>query len=82
MTFSLPVEKTEKLRDLCQETLNSPQITLRELSSLIGKLRATAPAIIPAPLQLRYLQQVLIKAQRGGGGGIITRYQWVLLRIA
>ena len=66
MTFSLPVEKTEKLRDLCQETLNSQQITLRELSSLIGKLRATAPAIIPSPLQLRYLQQVLIKAQRGG----------------
>ena len=65
MTFSLPVEKTEKLRDLCQETSNSQQITLRELSSLIGKLRATAPAIIPAPLQLRYLQQVLIKAQRG-----------------
>ena len=66
MTFSLPREKIESLKGLCQNILTSKQITLRELSSLVGKLRATAPAVIPAPLQLRYLQQVLVRGQQKG----------------
>jgi hypothetical protein len=64
MTFSLPEKKLSKLKSLCQEKLTSQRSTLRELCSIIGKLRATAPAVIPAPLQLRYLQQVCILAQR------------------
>ena len=63
MTLSLPEGKTQSLTKLCQQTLTSQQITLRELSSLIGKLRATSPAIVPAPLQLRYLQHLLIQKQ-------------------
>ena len=50
MTFSLPQRKVTKLKNLCQKTLTSPQITLRELSSLVGKLRATATAVIPPHL--------------------------------
>ena len=64
MMFFLPREKVEKLRSLCQRTLTSSQITLRDLSALIGKLRATSPAIFPAPLQLRGLQQDLVQAQQ------------------
>ena len=63
MTLYLPEGKAQSLTKLCQQTLTSQQITLRELSSLIGKLRATAPAIMPAPLQLRYLQHLLIQKQ-------------------
>ena len=55
--------KMEKLKALCQDRYASRVITVRNLCSLIGKLRATAPAVIPAPLQLRYLQQALISAQ-------------------
>ena len=64
MTLSLPEGKAQSLTKLCQHTLTSQQITLKELASLIGKLRATAPAILPAPLQLRYLQQLLIQKQQ------------------
>ena len=64
MTLSLPETKVKNLTSLCQEILISPQITLRKLASLIRKLRATAPAIIPAPLQIRNLQQCLIQAQQ------------------
>ena len=64
MTLSLPMEKVQKLKKLCQVTLTSKQVTLHELSSLIGKLRATAPAILVAPLQLRYLQNLLKRGQQ------------------
>ena len=64
MTLSLPIKKVQKLKKLCQNTLTSKQVTLHELSSLIGKLRATAPAILVAPLQLRYLQNLLKRGQQ------------------
>ena len=64
MTLSLPETKVKNLTSLCQEILISLQIILRKLASLIGKLRATAPAIIPAPLQIRNLQQCLIQSQQ------------------
>ena len=64
MTLSLPETKGKNLTSLCQEILISPQITLRKLASLIEKLRATAPTIIPAPLQIQNLQQCLIQAQQ------------------
>ena len=38
--------------------------SLRHLSTIIGKLYETLPAIEAAPLQIRYLQQDLIQAQR------------------
>ena len=66
MTIFLPERKIRELVRLCKERLTKKEHSLREMSQLIGKLYSTAPAIIPAPLQLRYLQQDLIKAQRGG----------------
>ena len=63
LSFSLPEAKVQKLTLLCQEAHTAPVITLRSLCSLLGKLRATAPAVTPAPLQLRYLQQSCIRAQ-------------------
>ena len=63
LTFSLPKDKEEKLTSLCREIYSAPMISLRRLCSLLGKLRATAPAVSPAPLQLRFLQQSCIQAQ-------------------
>ena len=51
MTIHLPSNKTTALMSLCEQTLISTQITLRDLSKLIGKLRSTAPAITPAPFR-------------------------------
>ena len=39
-------------------------ISLRNLASLIGKLQATSPAISMAPMQVRALQQDLIRGQQ------------------
>ena len=60
----LPTEKVEKLLKLCKETLSQGKVTLRELASTIGKLYSTQPAMAMAPLQVRALQQDLIRAQQ------------------
>ena len=64
MTVWLPKEKVQKLLNLCQDTLKQEVISLRNLASLIGKLQATSPAISMAPMQVRALQQDLIKGQQ------------------
>ena len=66
MTFSIPQAKIEKLTKISLEMLEKGEPSVRELSSIIGKLRATAPAFIHAPLQVRYLQLALIEAQHQG----------------
>ena len=52
MTIHLPSHKTTALMSLCEQTMISKQITLRDLSKMIGKLRSTAPAITPASLKI------------------------------
>ena len=66
MTFSIPQAKIEKLTKISLEMLEKGEPSVRELSSIIGKLRATAPAFTHAPLQVRYLQLALIEAQHQG----------------
>ena len=66
MTLTLPEEKAKSLVTLCSDTLRSERLTLRELARVIGKLKATAPAFTHAPLQTRYLQQILVKAVSQG----------------
>ena len=68
MTVTLPEEKIQDLISTCRETLLTKDLCLRDTARLIGKLYATAPAISQAPLQLRSLQQNLIKAQKIGKG--------------
>ena len=41
MTLSVPVEKISSLTELCKTTLQANDLSLRELSSVVGKLRAT-----------------------------------------
>ena len=66
MTLSVPQEKAVNLGELCKTTLLADNLSLWELSRVVGKLRATAPALTHAPLQIRYLQQILIKAVSQG----------------
>ena len=61
--ISLSEKKLRKLISLCRGAYNNPVMSLRSLCSLIGKLWSTSPAVTPAPLQLRYLQQCCIAAQ-------------------
>lgn len=62
MTMSLTEAKSISLTKLCQKTLISKKLSLRKLGSLIGKLVATAPAVTPCMLQVRYLQQLQIQS--------------------
>ena len=55
MTMTVSQEKVDKLISLCQKVLSSKEVSLQDLSSLIGKLIATSPAVTPACLQTRYL---------------------------
>ena len=60
MSISLPVEKVENTVKLGQEILVKDRISLRELSKLIGKLTSTYAAVLPAPLNCKWLQMNLI----------------------
>ena len=56
MKISLPQEKLVRLMSKCEHVAGSKEITITELTMLIEKLRSTAQAILPAQLQVRYLQ--------------------------
>ena len=56
-TMKSPKEKAKTLIQKCKEIFKSKMISLRKLSSIIGTLVSTAPAVFPAPLQYRYLQK-------------------------
>ena len=64
MEIWLPTEKAQNILTLCRDTIQTKRLTLRRLASLIGKLQATLAAIPLAPMQIRALQQDLIKAQQ------------------
>ena len=55
-------EKLAKIVNLCELTISQPKTTVRQLSSLMGKLASTAVAVIPSPLYLRNLQRAIREA--------------------
>ncbi len=59
MTFQVPENKISDLKNMCEQTLKTNKLNLRKLAKVMGKLRATAQAFSPAPLQLRNLQSLL-----------------------
>ena len=58
LTLSLPRDKIRKVRKECQEVMESPQNTIRQLTKLLGLLSSTIQAVFPAPLYFRHLQEV------------------------
>ena len=64
MTLTLPQEKVNKLRLKCEKLISNPRTTLWEVTSLVGSLCSTAQAVLPAMLQIRFLQQQQIAAIR------------------
>ena len=52
-SFSLPQEKVEKIISQCQSIVSTNQVSLRELTSLIGRLTSSVIAVLPVPLQYR-----------------------------
>ena len=62
MTLALTEEKMKKVILKCQNLLSHPQTTVLELTKLIGLMSSTVQAVLPARLQLRYLQQQQIQS--------------------
>ena len=57
LSLSLPRDKIRKIQSKCQDLLNTPVTTVRELSKFLGLLSSSIQPVFPAPLHYRYLQQ-------------------------
>ncbi|XP_038053575.1 uncharacterized protein LOC119726028 [Patiria miniata] len=64
MTLSLNQEKIVKIISHCQEILEAQTVTVRQLSSLIGRLSSTILAVFQAQIFYRSLQEDKISALR------------------
>ena len=58
VTLLLPNSKVESIKSHCNYLLALPEVSVRDLSQLIGKLTASIQAIFPAPLHYRHLQHL------------------------
>jgi len=66
MTLTLPEDKVIDIRQRCLHMLQERSTTVREMAKLIGKLTATAQAVLPAPLFYRRLQMQKSRALLAG----------------
>ena len=56
LEISLTKEKIQKVKTKCQNLLTEPETSILELTRVIGLLKSTIQAVLPARLQYRYLQ--------------------------
>ena len=61
MEMSLSEEKVQKIIVKCLKMLEKKKVSIREVFQLIGTLSSTTMAILPAPLQYRFLQKQVIQ---------------------
>ena len=64
LTFAIPQKKLVRLKEMCKALMLRESPTVRDLAKAMGRLRATAPAFSPAPLQLRNTQLLIRRALR------------------
>ena len=64
MCLSFPKEKVLKIQSQCQDVHAKGQVTVHKLTELLGLLASTIQAVLPAQVNVRYLQQQEIKALR------------------
>ena len=69
MTISLPEEKVKNTTQEALKMLQAQTVSARQLAHMIGVLSSSIPAILPAPLHYRALQDLKIKAVASGGYG-------------
>ena len=74
MTLHLPDYKVEAIKADCNNLIACDEVSVRELSQLIGRLTASIQAIFSAPLHYRHLQhlkhQALAQRKEGLGRGV------------
>ena len=62
MEITLSETKVAKIKQKCLETVNKQNVSIQELSSLIGTINSTVEAVIPASLYVRELQMFQTKS--------------------
>ena len=75
MTISLTPEKKVSLRNFISEVLNSPQLTIRTIACLVGKIISSLPASTYGALYYRYLEKdkiLALKTKRGNFDAYMT----------
>lgn len=68
LNISLPFDKVKSIRRECPKVLENPDITIRDLARLLGKLSASIQAVCPAPLHYRHIQAVKKRSLALHGG--------------
>ena len=58
MTIAVTDEKMKSLTSQSKTTMESPQITIRQLGRTINIMTSMTPAVLPAPLHYRALQEL------------------------
>lgn len=84
MAVSLSVEKADKITHHCNLILQKQQLSIRELSELIGKLVACSPAVPHAALfykRLEIYRNVMLKQEKGNYDSQIVLTQAELVDI-
>ena len=61
LSLSLTEQKLQKVKNCCVEMYKATKVSILELTKLLGLLCSTVQAVLPAQLQLRYLQQLQIR---------------------
>ena len=67
MTLSLPEKKVSKVQKQCLELLQKSEVSILELTKLIGLLSSSVQAVLPAQINFRHLQQQQIQALKHSG---------------
>ena len=62
MTIFLPEEKLQKVKLQCLDLYQSPQVSILQLTKVLGHLMSTIQAVLPAGLNSHFLQQQQIQA--------------------
>ena len=68
MTITLSLEKQESIKKLCLEIISSPEITIRKLACVIGKIVSSFPAVKYGKLHYRELEIEKIDALKNNQG--------------
>ena len=66
MTLSLTEEKVKGILQECKIIFLMKEITVLQLTQLVGVLSSTIQAVLPAQIQFRYLQLQQVSALKGG----------------
>ena len=66
MTLSLTEEKVKGILQECEIIFSMKEITVLQLTQLVGLLSSTIQAVLPAQIQFRYLQLQQVSALKGG----------------